>query len=305
MLRALASFLMALSLGGCAHFGEVSQFATETDKLTSTVRAEFAQMEALCAQQAELVIVVNDIRDDAPLKDCEQYQAAQGRLAGVTIDVLDNYAKALSALADGKSFDVSPSLRGVTGKLQGMTDKEGRALLQSREVSAVSRLVQALFEIGTSQRREEAVRRLAEEAPGLAINGNILRSFFVDSPEAPPGRAKAPYANLVAIARSSVSSTEAALRGPALRTAEPIRTAELYRELQQRKALLDKRAGNAAEGVPMTIAAAIDAWQAAFADEPLRPATREFTDRLQTLRDRAHAARAAIEIRSPGPRSNP
>jgi hypothetical protein len=112
--------LFASLVGGCANFEAVSEFSRETNKLTETLRTEFVQLDSLCAKQAELVIVVNNIQDDGPLKDCEQYQAAQGRLAGVTVDVLDNYARALAALADNKAFDLSCDLKGVASELTGL-----------------------------------------------------------------------------------------------------------------------------------------------------------------------------------------
>jgi hypothetical protein len=297
-MRTLMAGVLAASLvGGCANFGAVSEFARETSKLTDTVRTEFTQLDRLCVQQAELVIVVNNIQDEGPLKDCEQYKSAEGRLAGVTVDVLDNYARALAALADDKSFDLSANLKDVAGKLQGLRNKDGATLVNAKEVGALSAVVDVLFDIATATRRDAAVRRLIEETPNLAISGNVLRSFFVESPDAPPGRTRAPYGNFVAIANSSVTSTEISLRGPALRQAEPIRTAELYRELQARKALFKQRVGNSPDSVPVKVAAAIDSWQQAlakFSEEALKPDPKDLRDRLKDLREKALTARKAV-----------
>jgi hypothetical protein len=298
MWKFISCGLLMSVLSGCANFKAASEFAKETNNITGTVRNEFTLLENLCAKQAELVIVVNNIQDDGPLNDCAHYKAAQGRLAGVTLDVLDNYAKALAGLADDKSFDISSNLEGVSGKLQGLKDRDGKALVNAREVGALSKVVQVLFEIATATRREAAVKRLVDETPNLTIIGNVLRSFFLDSPDAPPGRAKAPYTNLIAIVSSSVASTEASLRGPALRNAEPIRTSELLRELQARKALLHQRVGDAPDRVAVKVTAAIDAWQQAlekFSEDALKPDPRDLYDRLKDLRAKTIAAKAAVE----------
>ncbi len=300
MRNLIEGLLLACLLGGCANFKAVSEFANETDKLTGTIGGEFAQLESLCTKQAELSIVINE-DNDQPLKDCEQYKAAQGRLAGVTVDVLNSYAKALAGLADDRSFDLSSDIEGVAGKLQGLKDKDGNALVNASEVGALSKIVQVLFDIVTATKREAAVRRLVAETQNLAISGNILRSFFVESPDAPPGRAKAPYTNLVAIMNSAMVSTEASLRSPAFRNAEPIRTAELRRELQTRKNFLNKRMGASPDRVPAKVAAAIDAWQEAlkkFSEDALKPDPKDLFIRLKDLRAKAIAARDAIENRS-------
>jgi hypothetical protein len=301
MLRTLSNCLLlclALGGGGCANFKAASEFAKETTQLSSTVRNEFTQMDRLCAQQAEVVIVVNDIRDDGPLKDCEQYKNTLGRLAAVTVDVLDNYAQALSGLANDAPFVISDDLNGVAGKLQGLRDRNGAAIVDSKEVTALSKVIGLLFDLAAAAKREEGIKRLADESPNLALSGQILRSYFIESADAPPGRAKAPYSNLVAIAGSSFASTEVSLRSPALSKAEPIRTAELYRDLQKRKEVLNKRTGNSANRVAAKMAAAIDAWQAAlaqFADNALKAEPKDLLARIKELRLQTLEAKKAVD----------
>lgn len=290
----------SLVLAGCANLGAVSEFAGETSGLTETVRMEMTQLDTLCTEQAELDIVVSDIQDEQPLKDCEQYRAVEGRLAGLTLDVLDNYARALMALVDGKSFDVSPAINDVAGKVSGLRGRGGTPLVNDKEVTALAKIVAALFDAATAKRRDAALNRLVAEAPDLAITGKVLRAFFVDSPGAQPNRAQAPYANLVAIAASSAASAQASLRSPALRQAEPIRAAELLRRLRKSQASLAQRTGDAPTSVPMTIVAAIDAWQDAlktFSEDALKPDTAALRDRLKRLRETTAAARGLVEDR--------
>src|SRR5450631_1315877 len=112
----LALTVLVFLLSGCADFKAVSEFAQQTTKVTGTVRAEFAQLDAICRDQAELTIVVNNIQDDGPLKTCDDYEASQGRLATVTLDVLENYAKTLAKLADDNAYDATADIDKVSAK---------------------------------------------------------------------------------------------------------------------------------------------------------------------------------------------
>ncbi len=303
--------LTAVIQSGCANFKAVSEFGAQTTTMTSAVKDEFTQLESQCLQQASLVAAINNSQDDGPFKDCDRYKQAQGELASVTVSVLDGYANALTGLANGKTFDLSPVIKGVSGKLQGLKDSSGNALIDAKELGAITKVVDLLVDIWTSAKREEAVRRLVAESPNLAITGNVLKSFFVEVPDAPVGRAKAPYTNLVAIASNSMESTEIGLTAAPMRTAEPIRTYELLRDLKVRKDLLTKRGATFGSGPGLTaranepakplvqarIASAIDAWLKAlekFSTDALKPDPTELYERLKDFREKAIAARDAI-----------
>jgi hypothetical protein len=102
--------LLTVLVCGSANFKAVSQFAQQTANVQDVVRTEFVQLDALCKEQAELDIVVTNVPDDSPLKTCQNYKAAQGRLAVVTLDVLNDYAKAFGGLADNKAFDLTSDI---------------------------------------------------------------------------------------------------------------------------------------------------------------------------------------------------
>jgi hypothetical protein len=293
----LALTLLAVALSGCANFHAVSAFAQQTSKVTGVVRAELSQLDAFCREQAELTVVVNNITDDGPLKSCQSYEATQGRLAAVTLDVLDDYAKALNGLADDKSFDLDSDLDAVGSKLQSLKDRSGNTLASASEVTALTKVVEVLAEIATERRREAAVKRLVQERKNLVITGQILRSFFVDDPNAPPGRTKAPYANLAGLTTESFNSAEKMLKSKPFQTAEPIRTVELLRGMQTRRAQLEMRTGPSAT-VPVAIAAAIDAWLRTldeFTEDALKPEPKELLGRIKDVRSKANAAREALQ----------
>lgn len=287
--------LATLLSGGCANFQAVSEFAKDTSHLTQTVKQEFAQMEDVCVRQAEVVIVAAGIADDGPLKACRRYKAAQGRLAGVTLAVLDDYAEALAALAVDKSFDVSKEVQGVGKQVAGLKDSDGKPLLAGKEAAALTKIAEVLVNLGASREREAAVRRLAAEKDNLAVLGGLLRSFFV----APPGPARAPYANLVSLTASELDATQALLRGPALSKAEPIRSFELVRELESRRSLVARRADPGPNGVAQQMAGAIDAWLAAldrFGDEALSRDPKLLFERLKALRAKTAEVRDALHV---------
>lgn len=280
-------------LSGCANYRAVSQFSDETTSMTGVVKTEFAQLDSLCVEQAELVIVVNNLPDDRPLAVCEQYRRTQGRFASLTVDVLDGYADALGALADGDAFDLTGDMKSVGGKVKALKDRGGNAVVPAGEAEALVRISQLLAAALASEKREDAVRRMMQATPDLVVLGNSLKAFFVQAPGA-TGATRPPYANFVTVVSTSTASTQSTLQNTAMRKAEPIRTAELLRELRTRQAALDKRDPNSVGSVPVRIGAVIDAWIAAvdrFSTDAFKPDSREMRDRLTTLREAIRTAR--------------
>lgn len=293
-----AIVLLAVGASGCANFKAVSEFAQQTTRVTGVVRAEFVEIDTICRDQAELTIVVNDLPDEGPLQSCRSYKATQGSLATVTLDVLDDYAKVLAGLADDKTFDLSSDIDTVGSKAKALKDRSGNALVSSAEATALTRIVEILAGIATERRRKAAVQRLVDEKPNLAITGKILRSFFVRDPNAPPGRAQAPYTNLVGLTSDALVSSERMLGSKAFRTAEPLRSVELSRALRARKAQLEARTGTAPDKVPVAIASAIDAWLAAletFSADAFEPDAKELVQQLKNVRSKANAAKEALQ----------
>jgi hypothetical protein len=291
---AIRSWLVCLvlsALTGCANYHAVGDFADETKSMTGVVRAEFVQLDTLCVQQAETVIVVNNLGDDRALAQCDRYRRSQSRFAALTVDVLDAYAAGLASLADDKPFDLTPDIKTVGGKVRALKDSGGDALVTTAEATAVTRIADLLVTVFAAGKRDDAVRRMIAAAPDLETMGRTLKAFFVGP--STPASSKPPYVNFISIISSSTTSTQLVLDSQPMRRAEPIRTAELSRELKARQKLLEQRSS----AVPTSIAAAIDAWLAAlerFEVEGLKPDRRELADRLKTLRDATRTAKAAV-----------
>jgi hypothetical protein len=295
--RWLALLALAI-LGGCANFHAVSDFSQRTTQVTSVVRSEFTQLDAICRDQAELTIVVNNLKDEGPLEACKSYRDSQGRLAAVTLDVLDDYARALAALADDSSFDISSDIDGLGGQIQGLHDASGKSLVNAAEVGALTKLVSIIADVATQHQRKAAVERLVAEKQDLQTTGRILRSFFVRDPAAPPSRAEAPYTNLVALTADSLRFSTSTLSTPQFRSAEPLRSVELLRASQSRRKQLEARQGTTADKVPAIMAAAIDAWLAAldtFERDAFRPDSKQLIDQLKDARKKANDAKAALD----------
>jgi hypothetical protein len=291
--------LIALTfLGGCANFRAVSEFSQRTTQVTSVVRSEFSALDGLCRDQAELTIVVNNIKDEGPLKSCQSYSDSQGRLAAVTLDVLDDYAKALAGLANDSSFDISSDIDALGGKIQGLQDASGQSLVNATEVGALTKLVSIIADVATQAQRKAAVERLVSEKEDLQVTGKLLRSFFVRDPAAPPGRADAPYVNLVALTADSLRFSTSTLASSQFQRAEPIRSVELLRASEARRKQLDARQGTSPDNVPAIVVAAIDAWLAAldtFERDAFHPDSKQLIDQLQDIRKKANDAKAALE----------
>lgn len=284
-------------LHGCANYRAVSEFSHHTATMTDTVRGEFVQLESLCVRQAELVLVVNNLQGDGPIVQCERYRRTQGRFATLTIDVLDGYAEALGDLADNRAFDLSPEMKSVGSKVRALRDGGGDPFIAEGDAIALTRVADLLVEVMASRKRDDAVRRMAAAAPDLAVMGRALKAFFVASPDAPPNAPKPPYANFVAVVAGSTTSTQKILQSAPMRKAEPIRTAELLRELHGRQTLLERRGPGTAGTVPVRIGTAIDAWLAAltqFSTDALNPDSQELAERLRRLRGATRMAREAI-----------
>ena len=287
--RLLSALLVATAVTGCANYRAVSTFARDTTSMTGVVKGEFTELAALCVQQAEVVLAVNRIDDDKALAQCEAYRRTQGRFASITVDVLDDYARALAALADDGTFDLSPTVRSAVGKVEAVSDGLGAA-----DADAIKRIAALLVDIVATRKRDEAVDRMVRATPDLMILGRTLKAFFVT----PPGSAaKAPYANFVGVIAGSTTSTQLLLQSRPMRQAEPIRTAELLRDLRVRQKRLDQRARLDGHAIPERIAAAIDAWLAAldrFAVDARKPDPLELLERLRTLREATRVAREAF-----------
>lgn len=293
-----ASVLLSLLLAGCANFQAVSDFATETQQLTGTVHAEFAQLESLCLEQARLSIAILDIDEnapDSPLKGCAAYRAAQGRLADVTVETLQAYGKTLAALAENRSFDLGPEIKGTSAKLAALKTQDGSALVDAAQLGALTKVLALLADVATQSRREESIRRLVAEKPSLVANARLLRSFFAS----PAGvtAVQPPYENLLALSSNAMRSYETLLRSEAIRRAEPIRARELLLALNQTREWLKARQGPGTDHIGRKIVAAIDAWILAadsFERDALRPDAQQLHDRLKDLRAKVVDARAAV-----------
>lgn len=289
MWKLLTAVALIAGLSACANYRAAGEFGARTEEMTHVVRQEIAQVDALCAGQAELNVVLSNDASESALKDCAAYSAAQGRFAAVTIDVLDNYAQALKAIADGKRFDLDPDLNNLSARVAGLKDAGGRPLAGGPEVAALSQVVKVLADLVTTRQRDKAVRRLADETPSLKATGDILRRYF----EGPA----APYRNIVGMIGDTATSNETLLKQDKIRQAEPVRTAELLRATRGERAMIAARNSDAPDGVRARVVAAVDAWQVAlqsFSRHARDINYKELGDRLKDLRKAVKSAYTAI-----------
>ena len=290
--------LMAVAVcSGCANYKAVSAFGGETTTMTTVVRGEFEQIETLCMRQAELAIVTTNAANDEAIEQCRLAKQAQGQYAKYTIDVLDAYAEGLQALADDKAFDVSPDLKTVGGKVKALRDSAGNPLVTAKEATALTEVAGVIVNVFAAGKRADGVKQMVAATPDLMVVGTSLRSYFARPAGATPNAPKAPYANFIGVISASAGGSQAILDSGPMRRAEPIRTAELSRELRARQKLLARRNPDNPRSVPAQVVAAIDAWLGAlqrFSVDALKPDSRELVELLKDLRTATRAARDAI-----------
>lgn len=289
MWKHLTAAVLVAALSACANYRAAGDFGARTEEMTHVVRQEIRQVDALCTGQAELNVVLSNDPTESALKDCAAYSAAQGRFAAVTIDVLDNYAQALKAIADGKRFDLDPDLNNLSAKVAGLKDAGGRPLAAGPEVAALSQVVKVLADLVTTRQRDKAVHRLVEETPNLKATGDILRRYF----EGPA----APYRNVVGMIGDTAKTNETLLKQDKIRQAEPIRTVELLRATRDERAMIAARNSDTPDGVRAKVVAAIDSWQIAlqsFSKHARDTDYKELGDRLKDLRKAVKSAYTAI-----------
>ncbi len=296
-LRNVVLIAVVAILSGCANFRAVSEFGKQTTTMTAVVKDELDEMDALCVRQAELAIVVNNLPNDGPLDQCLRSRRAQGEFANLTIVVLDGYADKLIALGDDKPFDVSPEVKTVGTRVRSLKDRSGDTVIHTREADALTGVAGVIANVLSTSRRKDAIEEMQAVTPDLYVVGTSLRSFFVAPADAAKNAPRSPYANLVAVISASGSSTQAVVDNRQMRLAEPIRTAELSREMRARQKQLARRSAVGADSIPGKVVAAIDAWLAAlqeFSTDAMKPDARGLVDRLKALRDAVRVAKSAV-----------
>lgn len=300
-LRNVVLIAIAAIVSGCANFHAVSEFGKQTTSMTDVVKDELDELDALCVRQAELAIVVNNISNDGPLDQCQRSRRAQDEFAALTVVVLDGYADKLIALGDDQPFDVSPEVKSVGARVRSLKDKSGDTVMTTREANALTIVAGVIVNVLSASKRADAIGEMQAVTPDLLVVGKSLRSFFVapagGTTDAPRNALRSPYANLVDVISGSGSSTLVVLDNPQMRRAEPIRTAELSREMRARQKQLARRSATGGDSIPGKVVAAIDAWLAAlqeFSTDALKPDARGLVDRMKSLRDATRVAKSAI-----------
>ena len=289
---------IALVLSGCANFKAVGAFGTTTQGMASTVQGELSALQAICTQNAGFAVGVLNIKDDDrrhPAKRCESYRKTFGELAAVTADTINDYGKALTALANDQSFTLSNDVQSTANRLGAIRDASGNALVNPEQLGVVTRVLDLLAEVWVKGQREQGIRRLIEAKPDLVANARILRSFFVMNAST-PGAASSPYDDIVGIATERYDDLVATLEDKDFRDREPIRTRELRVAVQPLGEDLRARApGPSGRGA--MVASTIDDWIKSldtFERDALKPNPEDLYVQLKALRVKVIDLRDAL-----------
>jgi hypothetical protein len=293
-MRVIAHLLIALSagIGGCANFQVVSEFAQATRQVTAPVRDEMTFITTTCMQEAGLRSGFELDPEFKRIVECRGTDQKLQALQRETIDVMDLYASALLALADGKKLDLSSDIDATTKKLAAIKTKGGSSPISEVQAGALSKIVSLIADAWVQKEREKGIRMLVDSSPELAGVGKTLSSFF----RAPPG-AEAPYAKLVKLTRAEANAVNAALVSDFITKTDPIRAAELRMEQWKvNQALADRSTDGL--GIADLMAQALDDWVESvphFREQALRPDPLALLDRIKTFRAKAIEARNAAQ----------
>jgi hypothetical protein len=298
----VAAWAAVLLLNGCANYKAITSFAGETTEMTGAVRQEIQQVAKLCHDAADVRLLLaessatGDVEAAKALKkSCELTGDATVQFQEVTVDTLDLYAKTLLAMVDDRQFEVRRSIQGTTKKLAALKGRDGNALVSEPKLKAVTNVLTLLAEVVVQAEREEGIRRLTAAGPDLVANARILRSFFADPPR------QSDYDGwLTTTALISRGSEISIGLGKPMALAEPIRTAELRRQIALTGKVLEGRQAKPGKPgeVPGKIVAAIDAWIASvpvFQQDALKRDPRALMDTLKEFRQKNLEARDAVE----------
>ncbi|WP_457325491.1 hypothetical protein [Roseateles sp. P5_E11] len=300
-LRAIAA-LAVLALAGCANYKAITNFAGETTKMTGAVRQEIQQVAKLCNDAADVRVLLSESTPTGDVEGAKALKKSCG-LTGdatvafqeVTVDTLELYAKTLLAMVDDKQFEVRSSIQGTAKKLSALKDKDGASIVNPKKVTAVASVLSLLADVLVKAEREDGIRRLVAAGPDLVANARVLRSFFVDEAQ------QSNYDGwLTTTARVTRGSEISVGMGKPMAVAEPIRTAELRRQIGVTSKAIDSRLAKAGKAgdVPTKIVAAIDAWIVSvpvFQQEALKSDPRALLNQLDDFRTKTLEARDAIE----------
>jgi hypothetical protein len=298
----VAACLTIVTLAGCANYKAITEFAGETTKMAGAVRQEIQQVGRLCNDAADVRVLLaestptGDVQAAKGLKkSCELTGDATVAFQEVTVDTLDLYAQTLLAMVDDKQFEVRSAIQGTTNKLASLKDRAGNPLVSQPKVTAVGSVLALLADVVVKAQREEGIRRLVAAGPDVVANARTLRGFFVKESQ------QADYDGwLTTTSNLSQGSAIGLALGKPLASAEPIRAAELRRQIATTQEAIDARLAKPGTPgqVPTKIIAAIDAWIASvplFQEEALRPDPRALLHQLDDFRTKTLEARDAIE----------
>lgn len=312
--------IAAVSLSaGCANFETTKAFASQGDRVTSSVKAELDFVSAECAKRDEVYALLLGKPGEAnPMSvACQETDDALAQLSESTLDLFSKYNQAIAALSDGSKYDLSGSFNSTANKLKALKDKSG-PVVRGESVEVVLKAANLLADVATSAIRNREMKRLldagGDDWPKVL---SPLKTFF--GPHAGNMTVQpSPYQ----VAVSALNGADDAIRGFLRRKTgdkggclpvtgkdiecEPIRATELIAEADARKkALADRISADQSKPskTAKSVQDAIDAWiqaHEALRKDAFRLDPTQLWAQLQALKARADELNDAIAARKKG-----
>ena len=185
--------IAAVLLAVCANFEKIGKFASEGNKVSALVKADFDGIGTNChdivgklevfAQASggggEPTAVNKKVVDDTT-KVCAQFDDAIPKMTSATITVIDGYHEALGKLAKGDNWTLEADLKGFTDELGKLKLKDGDKIIKSEDIekfsAAINFIAKAILDV---VREREARKLLAQDLPWKEVL-RPLRAWYGD-----------------------------------------------------------------------------------------------------------------------------
>lgn len=173
--------LAAACIAGCAaNLEGVRRFASDTGVLVHGVNIQLAYLPVSCAHRLTLVELLHGSDADISRQTktvCDDLAVSAKVAVGMTKGV-DEYAKALGALAQDSLATYSSELDGLAGSLKNLKKSDNAPVVSTDKADALNRLTDLILEAATRGMRQRELKAMLAEHDSLATIIGQLASMM-------------------------------------------------------------------------------------------------------------------------------
>ncbi len=173
--------ILAACVSGCAaNLDGVRRFASDTDTLVGGVNTQLAYLPVSCEHRLSLVELIHGSDADIshqPKTACDDLAVSAKAATEMTMGV-DEYAKALGALAQDNLATYSSELDGLGASLKNLKKSDQSPVVSVDKVDALNKLTNLILEAATKGMRQHELKAMLAEHDSLATILNQLASMM-------------------------------------------------------------------------------------------------------------------------------